>query len=206
MAGAVTYTNVLPVWVVYNSRNIGFTGAGDVTVSYTPTWSDYKAHQTGNYLLNSYFAGAELTVSCTISETSPVNAAVTDTDSGYLGDAFPMGEAQNIVATDERFSFTKLADVVTNSAYVGQKATDIAQELQLIPVQNYVGSDSTETDENFVVPLAFVKENGEMLYSIDNALEVPITFHALFDPATTYGDALAVMGKLTGTWISGGLA
>ncbi len=205
MAGAVTYTSKVPVWVVFNTRNIGLTGSGDVTVTYTPSWSDQTAYQTGTYLLDSYFTGAQCTVSCIISETSPVNTVVDTSDDGYLGDAFPMGEAQNDAAT-ERFSLTKIADVATNSQFIGQKASSIAAELILIPMADYADDDTTEVDLNFVVPKAFVKENGEMLYSMENNLEVPITFHALFTPGDSQGESLAYFGQSTGTWTAGGLA
>ncbi len=71
---------------------------------------------------------------------------------------------------------------------------------------DHAGDDTTETDDNLVVPKAFVKENGEMLYSMENNLEIPITFHALFTPGDAQGEALAYLGQTTGTWTANGLA
>lgn len=201
MAGTVAHVNKLPVWIVWGDTpaNIGFCGAGDVTVTYTPTWTDSHSHQTGTYLLESYFNGARITVSATISETSVLAINATNT-TGSIGLAYPMGEGQGDGTGVNRFQFTKIADVATNSEFIGHKASSIAQKLELIPVHLYAEDPTTETNDNLVIPKAFVRENGETAYSVENDLVIPVTWEALFVPGDAEGESLAWVGITTGTW------
>lgn len=191
-AGTVSKTNMQPVWTVFNGVNLGFTGEGDVTVTVTPQYSDYMAHQTGNYLLESYFNGARATAQVTIAESNePDNWVV----------AFSQGEKQDDTTTptaEERFALTKIADA-TNSTYVARRATSIAQKLELIPVASYVDA-TTETATNVVLAKAWVRDVGDILYSLDNGVELACTFEALFDPTAAEGENLAWIGKTTETW------
>jgi hypothetical protein len=194
MAGKVTHTNLTPMWAVYNSVNLGFTNAGDITVTYTPEWRDYKAHQTGSYLLDSWAIGGDLTVQLTISETN---------HEGFWAMAFPLGEEQTATGPIDRFNFTKIADINASQFIGNVRASTLAAKLELIPVADYV-SDTTETDNNFVIPKAFVRNNGDFMYSIEKSVEIPVTFQALLNPAGgAEGEAFAWVGKTTGTWTAG---
>ena len=193
MAGTVSNTNKVPVWVTFNDVNLGFCNPGDVVLTVTPSWVDMKFHQTGDYLVDSVFNGARATVKCEFAEIE--NLAV------WLV-AFGFGDSQVDTATPPlaRFAFNTIDAVVSNWD-IAMKATSIDAALVLIPETQYVTA-TTETNDDIVIPQAFCRDVGDILFSTENNQGLSCTFEALMDPTKTDGSNLLFRGALTptGAW------
>ena len=199
MPGTVANTNKVPVWVCYGTAaaevNLGYCNSGDITVTVTPSWVDKKLYQTGDYLIDSYFKGATVTVSCELAETESVDTWLV---------AFGFGQSQVDAATPpaSRFAFNTI-DVVAAQFDIGVQATAIDGQLMLIPQVAYEQA-ATEHADNIVIPQAFVRNVGDILYSIDNNCALPVTFEGIFDPTSTTGGGVMFRGKktATGAWVA----
>lgn len=193
MAEIIANTNRIPMWVVWSSQNLGWCGAGDITVTYTPNWSDQTQHQAGSYVVDSWFTGATITAQVTISEVN---------EEAILAVVFPAGEEQNDT-TDDRFAMTKIADMTTESSYAGVlRASTLAAKLEFWPVAGSTFA-TVETNNNFSIGNAFSKETDSWLYGIESNMEIATTFHGILDSTATEGENLAWIGKTTGTWTAG---
>ena len=189
--GTLSNTNKVPVWVVYNDVALGYTEPGDITLTITQDWTDQTFHQTGSYLMDAYLKGHRATVQCSLSETENVDMWEV---------AFAGGEEQNDTSSPplERFA---LGDKVEQALgyFIGRKASTGAKELKLIPVSQYTTA-STHTGDDIVIPKAWCRSVGDIVYSIDNNVALPCTFEAIFDPTDSTGMGLLFRGILTGTW------
>lgn len=191
MPGTVSYTNNEPMWIVYNSTLLGFCGEGDVTLSIKGEWVDKLSHQTGNYLLDAFWKGERATVTADFSE-------VDNWDNWAV--AFPIGEKQEDTDTPPNNRIVSNSSTA-NTPYIGARAESHDAKLILRPVALYVDA-STETVRDVVLPKAFVREMGDVVYSIDNEELLPITWEALFDPDASSGAHLWFRGleTATGAW------
>jgi len=192
MPGTVSYTNNEPIWAIFNATLLGLVDEGDVTLSIKGEWVDKTAHQTGNYLLDAFWKGERCTVQATLAESDNWD---------NWAEAFPIGEKQADGATPPNNRVVG-SPSAANSPYIGQRATSYTSKLVLRPVAQYVDV-STEKSRDVVLPKAFVREMGDIVYSIDNAKVLPITFEALFDPDGTDGENLWIHGLETagaGSW------
>ena len=189
--GTNANTNKEPVWCVFNGVVLGFVEEGDVTVTPTMDWVDRRFHQTGTFILDSYFNGMQLDIQVTIAEVLNVDNWVV---------AFLQGQRQQDTSTPtkKRFAFSTIADP-TLGLHVGKKATDEAAELKLIPGAS--GSvPSTETDRDFFIPKAFCRNVGDILFSVSANQSLPLTFSVLYDHTKTDGTNFAIFGREAGTW------
>ena len=191
MAGTVSNTNKVPVWVCFNDTNLGFCNPGDITLTITSSWSDMKFHQTGDYLVDAIFRGARATVQCEFAEIENLDTWVV---------AFGFGQKQEDTSTppNERFAFNTI-DAVASQWDIATKATSIDANLVLIPQVSYVNA-TTETDDDIVIPCAFSRDVGDILFSSENNQGLACTFEALLDPTQTDGSNLLYRVRDTGTW------
>lgn len=194
MAGTLANTNKVPVWVCFGTAgaevNLGFCNPGDITLTVNEEWSEQMFHQTGTYLNDAYFNGARATVTCELAETESLDTWAA---------AFGFGEKQEDAATppNTRFAFNTI-DTVNAQFDIGTKASTLAKSLLLIPQAVYVTA-STENADNIVLPKAWVRNVGDILFSVENNCVLPVTFEALFDASSTTGGNLLFRGKKTAT-------
>ena len=188
MPGTVSYTNNEPMWIVYNDVLLGFAGEGDVTLSIKGEWVDKTSHQTGSYLLDSFWKGERCTVTADIAEVDNwANWSV----------AFPIGEKQVDAATPPADRYVSNSSTA-NTPYITARAEAHDYQLVLRPVAQYVDA-TTEKTRDIMIPKAFVREIGDIIYSIDNAEVLPITWEAMFNPSASAGAHLWVRGLETAT-------
>lgn len=191
MPGTVSNTNQVPVWVVANNINLGFCNSGDVTVKVTPNWADMTTHQTGEYLVDASFAGAKVEVMCNFAETESLDV---------WARAFCFGEKQEDATSPpyERFAFNSI-DATAAQWDIGTRATSKDFELTLIPQASY-SAPGTQGDDDLVVPYAFCRNVGDVLFSVENNQGLECTFEGLLGPTVTTGINLLYRGRFTGTW------
>ena len=193
MPGTVSYMNNEPMWVVFADTLLGFADEGDITLSIKGEWVDKLSHQTGNYLLDAFWKGERCTITANLAEVDNWDT---------WGIAFPIGEEQADAATPPASRYVSNSSTA-NTPYIGQRAESFDGQLVLRPVALYVAAN-TETVRDIMIPKAFVREVGDITYSIDNAETLPITWEALFNPDALKGAHLWTRGIETPTsaWVA----
>ena len=187
MAGTVSNTNKVPVWVCFNDVNLGICNAGDVTVKVSSVWAETLTHQSGNYLVNAHFNGASATVTCNFAETEEPDT--------WLA-AFGFGDKQTY-SESERFAFNTI-DAVASQWDIGTRATGIDHMLVLIPTASYAAAD-TEGDDDIVIQSAFCRNVGDIIFSSETNQGLECTFEALL-ATDVAGANLMIRGTQTGVW------
>lgn len=190
--GTVSYLNRYPSWVVWNSTLLGFSGEGDVTVSFSNTWERQKSNQTGDLTLEAYWRPGPISVKTTLAEVA---------NWSNLAVIFPFGQKQIDDSTPPANRFTGNTLTAFSLQLSGQKATSIAKALQIIPESEYI-NPSTETTNQFRINLAYPAAVGDFMYGLSADLAPEITFESLYDPAQVDGTNHWMWGKDTGTWVA----
>ena len=190
MAGTVSNTNIIPVWVCFKGVNLGFCNPGDVVLTVTPNWQETLFYQSGNYLMDASFNGAKVTVKCEFAEVEEPDL--------WLA-AFGFGDKQTDSggSNPERFAFNTI-DTVASQWDIGIKATAIAGILALLPETTYADA-TTYGNDDIYIPKAFCREVGDILFSTENNQGLSCTFEGLLQPTDSSGVNLLIRGKLTGT-------
>ena len=191
----ITKVNREPVWVAHNDVILGYANEGDVTVTITSDWVPQTFAQTGTYIVDDFFNGAQCTIQTSI-------AQVLDYDKWVI--AFPYGRKQDDSQTptpENRFVFVDGTETDTG-LHVGQKASTFAAQLRIMPASSG-SAPTTETARDFWAHRAYVKEVGPILFGNTGPQSLDVTFHVLYDPdvtATTESEHFVVFGKETEVW------
>jgi hypothetical protein len=192
---AIANTNQEPVWVAHNDVLLGYSETGDITLTINQDWSPRTFAQTGTFIVEDTFLGAQVMVSVSLSEVLDYDKWVT---------ALPFGRKQADTATpaNNRFVFQDAADVVTG-LHIGAKASALALPLRIMPASSG-SAPTTETSRDFWIPKAYCKEFGTMTFGADSPQSLDgLIFHALYDPDALLGQNLAIFGLETegaGAW------
>lgn len=164
-----------PVWVIFNNTVLGYTAEGEITARMQETWVDQVAHQTGAQPINAYHKGGNVEIDVNLIE-------VDNWDLWPI--AFPVGTKQQDTATPLNTRFTAYGTSAGN--FIGTKASSVAAQLVLRPQDAYT-TVSAETQYDLVIPLAFVKNVGDIPFGIDVPNQLALTFGALLDATQTDG-------------------
>ncbi len=184
--------NHVPAWVLFNDVLLGFTNEGDISISMNQEWVSQTVAQAGANEVQAYNKGGTPTISVELAE-------IYNWDNWIV--AFPNAEKQ---ADDATPPANRIAghSATTTTEYIGQKATSVAQNLVIRPAVDYT-DETTETANDFLIPLAYCSSVGDIPFGVDTPMVLPLEFRALFDPAATLGANQWIYGMdadATGTW------